>query len=245
MANLTCGLSGVGASAIRVRRLNCDGTVVDIDDPQANVAGYVYCKFSEISLTPETQEGAQVLQNSAAGRPIVNIRRDPNLLGYNLSISAVDVDAEFEEIIGANEGLVTNDDGDTIGGILAGGTQSCDCAVGAASCRDVYLEWWVRGVRCNDEVGYLRYVAPRTRLTLAANPLTWGDATVTIKTFEGRVRPNTQISGAAGGPWADFPDGSMTSYAGEGVVWFTETTLPPGVVVDDCTYISLLDSPSA
>ena len=73
MANLTCGLSTVGAVAVRAKRLNCDGTEVGELDAQAAVAGYVSCKFTEVTLTPVVIEGDTIQQNNADGKLCINV----------------------------------------------------------------------------------------------------------------------------------------------------------------------------
>lgn len=234
MANFTSGLSGVGADAFRVRRLNCDGTVVDEPDDNADIVGYATCKMSEITLTPEVLEGEVIQQRNAGGRLCVNIERDDEVTGYTAEVEQCDLDAEFQEIIGAAAGRITTGSApDTIGVILPGGTQSCSCSGAAAECRDVVAEFWVPLYDCNELTGYARWVLPRIRFTLGTNTLTFGNAAI-LPRFTGKVKPNTSLP--ADGPWGDFPAG-ITGADGSAPFWFFEETLPAGLDTDTGTYI--------
>lgn len=233
MANLTCGLSTVGAVAVRATRLNCDGTVVGPGDPNEAVAGYATCKFTELSLTPEVLEGDTIQQRNAAGQLCINVERPDTVTGYTLELEQCDIDAEFQEIIGAVETLITNAGGDTIGAELAGGTQSCACSTGDEACRNIVLEFWLQAYNCNAEAGYIRYVIPSVKLTPGGNTQTFGNA-ANLQRFSGVARPNPSIDAA--GPWADLPAGVTLS--GNAPVYFYEAVLPVGLDAETCGYLS-------
>ncbi len=234
MANQTCGLSGVGAVAVRVKRLNADGTPVGLGDTNANIAGYITCKFTEITLTPVVIEGDTIQQNNAAGALCINVERDDQITGYTMELEQCDADAEFQEIIGVTPSIITDVGGDTVGAELPGGTQTCSCDIAAAGTSDnVSIEWWVKAYNCNEEAGYFRYVVPSIKFTLGGNTLNFGNA-ASLPRFTGIARPNTSLG--ATGPWSDFPSG--VTMTGNAPIYFFEQTLPAGVDTDQCTYVA-------
>jgi hypothetical protein len=239
MANLTCGLSTVGAVAVRAKRLNCDGTEVGELDAQAAVAGYVSCKFTEVTLTPVVIEGDTIQQNNADGKLCINVERDDQITGYTIEIEQCDIDAEFQEILGAVESIITNAGGDTIGAELSGGTQTCSCGDATSACRDIVFEFWLRAYNCNEEAGFVRYIIPSVKFTPGGNTETFGNA-ATLRRFTGTAKPNTNISPT--GPWSDLPAG--VALTGNSPVYFYESALPAGVDADQCTYLPWDFAPS-
>lgn len=237
MANLTNGLSTVGAVAVRVTRLNCDGTVVGEGDDNDAIAGYATCKFTEITLTPVVLDGDVIQQRNAGGVLCINVERDDEVTGYTLEIEQCDIDAEFQEIIGAVPSVITDGSGDTIGAELSGGTQSCSCSQGVSGCNNVVLEYWLPAYNCNAENGYIRYIVPSVRFSLGGNTLTFGNA-ANLSRFTGNARPNPDIDAA--GPWADLPAGVTIS--GNAPVYFWEPTLPAGLDTETGTYLSKVAS---
>lgn len=223
--NLTSGVSGLGAEFVRVRRLNCDGTViVPADGAECETAGYATCKFTEITVTPEVLEGETFQQNNGGGRLCVNVQRDDQTTGYTWELEQCDVDYEFKEILGVVDTLLVNSTGDTIGAEWKGGATSCDCG-STTVCRNIALEFWVRAYRCSEAVGYIRHIIPLISFTQGTNTVTYGNA-ILLERFSGRSKPNTEIP--TGGPWSDAPAGVVLT--GNGPAEFFETAVPPFVV---------------
>jgi hypothetical protein len=223
VANLTSGVSGLGASFWRAKRLNCDGTVVDTLDDLCETAGYASCKFTEITRTPVVLEGETFQERTAGGQLCVNVETDPITTGYTYTLALCDVDYEAKEILGVVDTLIVNGTGDTIGAELKGGAASCACG-STTVCRQVAFEFWVKAYRCSELVGYIRTVIPSITFTEGTDARTYSNS-ILLETFTGQARANTDIP--ATGPWADAPAG--VALTGNAPAEFFEATIPAAV----------------
>ena len=234
MANETSGLSGLGVAAVRVKRLDCDGSPITEADDNCDVAGYVTCKFTQITRTPVVVEGETFTQANAAGIPCVNVTLDDTTTGYTYTFQQCDVDYELKEILGVVPSLLVDAQGDTVGAQLDGGSQSCGCSVGAAACRDIALEFWVKAWQCQEHVGYFRHLVPRIKFTEGTETSTFGNE-ILLQTFTGDSKPNSNMP--ATGPWGDIP--AATVISGSSPSEFFEAALPGAVedAIELGTYI--------
>lgn len=126
--------SSIAGVAIRVSRLNADGTIATGDN-----ASYVMESFISVSFTPEYEEGDEFVQKDANGRVCVSYKAPDTLKRVTLEVAICNPDPEFTEI--TSGGSILSDDGD-----VSIGYAAPEIGVDATP-NGVALEVWSRAIK--------------------------------------------------------------------------------------------------
>lgn len=100
--------ASVLGAAIRVSRLNADGTLAG-----GASGSYVQTAFIRVSMTPEYEAGDEINQKGANGITCVTFKAPDTLKRVNLEVSICNPDPEFEEMIAG--GVILSEGAQTIG----------------------------------------------------------------------------------------------------------------------------------
>src|SRR5690606_12982743 len=97
--------SSIAGAAIRVTRLNPDGTLAT-----GETASYTMESFISVSFTPEYEEGDEFVQKDANGRVCVTYKAPDTLKRVTLEVAICNPDPEFTEITSGGTILSAEDD---------------------------------------------------------------------------------------------------------------------------------------
>lgn len=145
--------ASVLGAAIRVSRLNADGTLAG-----GASGSYVQNAFIRFSFTPEYETGDEINQKGANGVTCVTFKAPDTLKRVNLEISICNPDPEFEEMIAG--GVILTDAGKAVG-------YGAPLVGEDANPNGVAVEVWSQAIAGGKRAGtnpYWRWVIPYASL---------------------------------------------------------------------------------
>ena len=102
------GASSVQGNAIRITRLNTDGSI-DGDFPVLTTRGFISATFS-----PEFEEGDEIAEKRADGGVCISWKADDTLKRLNFSLALCSPDPEAAALLAGGK-IILNDEGEVIG----------------------------------------------------------------------------------------------------------------------------------
>lgn len=200
--------SSVAGVAIRLTRLNADGTTM-----AGPSASYVTKKFVSLGFTPEYESGDEFTTKGADGKICVTWKAPDTLKRVTLHVALCDPDPEFTEMISGGTLL-------TSGGLSVGWKAPI---VGVdATPNGVAIEVWSIanvGGRQAATNPYWQWVFPYAQMHAAGEKLIGNDIVAT--SFEGWAVGNSGFGDGPAAPIWPFASDAPVAYA-------RTTTLPVG-----------------
>lgn len=159
--------SEIGVVAVRVSRLDADGT----PDFNNAIGAFMLCGgLSSFEYDFDNDEGEDVFVKDAGGLACVNFKRQDIMKRVTFTLTLCRSDVRLEEILlGANAEILT-ELGDPAG-IVYKAASACGTPIVN---NGVAIELWSERIDCNApdaDFPYARYVMPRAYLTPAAGTL--------------------------------------------------------------------------
>jgi len=192
--------SSVAGMAIRLTRLNSDGTT-----QTGPSASYVTKKFVSLGFTPEYETGDEFTTKAADGSVCVSWKAPDTLKRVTLSIALCDPDPQFTEMIAG--GTLLNSGGTTVGWVAP--------LVGVdATPNGVAIEVWSIanvGGRQATVNPYWQWVFPYAQMHLAGERAIQNDLIAT--SFEGWAVGNSGFGDGPAAPQWPFSSLSPVAYA--------------------------------
>lgn len=192
--------SSIAGAAIRVTRLNADGTLVT-----SASASYVMTSFISVSFTPEYEEGDEFTQKDANGSVCVTYKAPDTLKRMTLEVAICNPDPEFTELVSGGQILATG--GATMG--YAAPEAGVD-----ANPNGVALEVWSRAIQNGKNAPanpYWHWVFPYTVLRPSGDRVI--EQGIMANTFEGFGLGNAGFASGpdSANPWP-FPAAAERPY---------------------------------
>jgi hypothetical protein len=192
----------IGVNAVRVSRLNADGSP-DSGNPVG--AFLVVGGVSKLEHDFETEKGSSIFERDAAGNACVNRKREDDIKYTTFKLTMCRDDPRLSEILLPNQATLLTDANNYPTGRGLSPTASCGVA---ARSNGVMIELWSELFDCDvpaEPDPYQRVVLPRAYLTAAG--FTREDG-LSLPVYNGYATPNPNIGN---GPFDDFDLSEDTS----------------------------------
>lgn len=180
----------IGACAVRISRLDADGTP-DYDNPNG---AFAFCGgISKFEHDFEIESGDDVYERDACGKAVV-IRKYPDVVKFtSFTLTMAKVDPRINEILGIS--TLLEDGGDPVGhAVLAGG--GCEESVVSHVCVELWSELW--DCDAPNDPPYQRAILPMCTM----NPKGYTrESKVALPVFEGYAQSNPNFDD---GPFGDL-----------------------------------------
>lgn len=192
--------ASIAGAAIRVTRLNADGTLVT-----SASASYVMTSFISVSFTPEYEEGDEFTQKDANGSVCVTYKSPDTLKRVTLEVAICNPDPEFTELVSGGQILSTG--GTTMG--WAAPEAGVD-----ANPEGVALEVWSRAIQSGKNAPanpYFHWVFPYAMLRPSGDRVI--EQGIMANTYEGWALGNSGFAEGpdSANPWP-FPEATNVPY---------------------------------
>lgn len=191
--------SSIAGAAIRVTRLNADGTLVT-----GASASYLMTAFISVSFTPEYEEGEEFTQKTASGGVCVSYKAPDTLKRVTLEVAVCNPDPEFTQLVSGGQILATA--GNTLG--YASPLAGVD-----ANPNGVALEVWSKAIAGGKSAAvnpYFKWLFPYASLRPSGDRVI--EQGIMANTFEGFGLGNSGFGTGPDASWA-FPSDSPYAYA--------------------------------
>lgn len=215
-----CCPKSVKALALLVTRNDeCDRSV----DPLTPNSRILTSGFMELTLSPDIEDGEEILSKNGSGEICTHYRDQPRLKGYEVELKLCGVPMALVEMLTGST-LLTDDDGNVVGGVSRESKRTSEPYSKG-------LELWSLNAdkscsTANNNV-YIRWLLPKSTNWEISGDLTFGLAELEV-TLKGYAENNPEWVPSF--PGADFP--SWEDGVPDGVA---PPVLPTGIVADDWT----------
>lgn len=200
----------MGCCAVRVSRLNADGSIF-YNNPKGQFT--LVGGISKLSYDFEVEKGADIFEFDACGQPVV-VRKRPDIVKrVTFTLTLAKQDYRFDEIVGVSQNLLTST---TVTGRALLAAQGCS---GVAQPNGVGVELWSEQWDCDSPASfpYMRSIMPRAYFTPkghdrqngVALPVYEGYGTINNKFHAGPLDDLTSLVGVKDWPWADVDDTAL------------------------------------
>lgn len=193
--------ASIAGAAIRVTRLNADGTLIT-----SASGSYVMSTFISVSFTPEYEEGDEFTQKDANGGVCVTYKSPDTLKRVTLEVAICNPDPEFTELVSG--GTILSTGGATVG--WAAPEAGVD-----ANPNGVALEVWSKAIQSGKTAPtnpYFHWVFPYAILRPSGDRVI--EQGIMANTFEGWALGNSGfgVGPSAAAPWP-FPSTTDRPYS--------------------------------
>lgn len=191
--------SSIAGAAIRVTRLNSDGSLVT-----GASASYIMSAFISVSFTPEYEEGEEFTQKTASGGVCVSYKENDTLKRVALEVAVCNPDPEFTELVAG--GTILSTSGNTLG--YASPLAGVD-----ANPNGVALEVWSKAIQNGKSATvnpFFKWVFPYASLRPSGDRVI--EQGIMGNTFEGFGLGNAAFGTGPAGDWV-YPSASPYAYA--------------------------------
>lgn len=193
--------SSIAGAAIRVTRLNADGTLAEGEE-----SSYVMESFISVSFTPEYEEGDEFVQKDANGNVCVTYRAPDTLKRVNLEVAICNPDPEFTELTSGGELLTDSTTEESVG-------YAAPLVGQNATPNGVALEVWskaIKGGKPSATNPFWHWIFPYVILRPSGDRVI--ENGLLANTFEGWGLGNAGFDTGPDGSWL-FPDATDRPYA--------------------------------
>lgn len=192
--------SSIAGSAIRVTKLNADGTLATATPNYA----YTMTSFISVSFTPEYEEGEEFTQKDATGAVCVTYKAPDTLKRVTLEVAICNPDPEFTQLVSGGSLLTTGGNVDGYAAPLAGVDGNPN---------GIALEVWSKAIQNGKSAAnkpYFHWIFPYAVLRPSGDRVI--EQGIMANTFEGWALGNVGFSKGPDDAWP-WPNATASPFA--------------------------------